>query len=358
MMMYLLNKKYEGQETHFNWGKYAFNKFLGHIENFEPKIIDGLAEPKVNMHFGLRICYILECLGIPLRETLEIPVTNSLFRHAFEEKEKLNSENEPRIVEEEEIPEKQTEKASEPVPAKPPSGKRKRTQKASKALKLQKAQPSGDRVSEESGQAERPLQTFSKILNQAAPELSVDDRNIIDGLAPNSDSEDDLVISKIFNLKKDALEGTSKSVPQKESSPSAQQVEEGLAEEVRMLEDVDIASTFVPAKDIAEENPVTEQVPQLSERAQLSERDQTETGTQNDNLEETFNELRAAEDTMIVQEDQPNSIQANLETLSQGEQFLATPLEQEEVSATSKNQKELVPQVLKVISIRGITNLK
>ena len=102
MMMHLLNKKHEGQETHFNWGKYAFNKFLGHIEEFEPKIINGLAEPKANMHFGLRICYILETMGITLRERQEIPVTNSLFRHAFEEKKKLAAENALRKAEEEE----------------------------------------------------------------------------------------------------------------------------------------------------------------------------------------------------------------------------------------------------------------
>ena len=105
MMIYLLNKKHEGQETHFNWGKYAFNKFLAHIEEFEPKIINGLAEPKANMHFGLRICYILETMGITLRESQEIPVTNSLFRHVFEEKEKLNTEKTVRKGEEEVTPE-------------------------------------------------------------------------------------------------------------------------------------------------------------------------------------------------------------------------------------------------------------
>ena len=58
MMMHLLNKKYAGMETDFNWGKYAFNQFLKHVEAFEPKIVEGLAEPKVNMHFGLRIFYL------------------------------------------------------------------------------------------------------------------------------------------------------------------------------------------------------------------------------------------------------------------------------------------------------------
>ena len=86
MIMHLLNKKHEGQETHFNWGKYAFNKFLEHVEAFEPKIVDGLAEPKANLNFGLRICYILEALGVTLREHRDIPMTNSLFKYAFEEK--------------------------------------------------------------------------------------------------------------------------------------------------------------------------------------------------------------------------------------------------------------------------------
>ena len=50
-----------------------------------------------------------------------------------------------------------------------------------------------------------------------------------------------------------------------------------------MMEDTDIASTFeLPADLTAEEIPAKEQVPQLSER------DQTETGTQNDQVEERF----------------------------------------------------------------------
>ena len=54
-----------------------------------------------------------------------------------------------------------------------------------------------------------------------------------------------------------------------------------------MMEDTDIASTFEMLANInAEEIPAKEQVPQLSKRAQHSERDQTETGTQNDQLEE------------------------------------------------------------------------
>ena len=58
-----------------------------------------------------------------------------------------------------------------------------------------------------------------------------------------------------------------------------------------MMEDTAIASTFqMSTQLIAEENPVLEQVPQPSERAQLSERDQTEMETQNDALEDNFNE--------------------------------------------------------------------
>ena len=81
-----------------------------------------------------------------------------------------------------------------------------------------------------------------------------------------------------------------------------------------MMEDADIASTFtMPAQPVAEENLVLAQVHQPSERAQLSERDQTETGTQNDNLEELNNEQRETvetADTPQVQEtNQPNPIQ-------------------------------------------------
>ena len=48
----------------------------------------------------------------------------------------------------------------------------------------------------------------------------------------------------------------------------------------------------MPAEQAVEENHVLTQVPQPSETAQLSERDQTETGTQNDELEEATNEQR------------------------------------------------------------------
>ena len=85
-----------------------------------------------------------------------------------------------------------------------------------------------------------------------------------------------------------------------------------MGEDNRMMEDVDIASTFtMPALNIVEANPVLEQVPQPSERAQLSERDQTEMETQNDILEETINEQRETVETPQVQEtqDQPDSIQ-------------------------------------------------
>ena len=84
-----------------------------------------------------------------------------------------------------------------------------------------------------------------------------------------------------------------------------------------MMEDADIASTFeMPANEFAEENPALEQVPQPSERAQLSERDQTETGTQNDNIEEMHNDPESLRETvqtantpLVQQACQPDPIQ-------------------------------------------------
>ena len=52
------------------------------VDKFEPKIVNNLAETKANMHYGLKVCFILENMGINLRDHGEISVTNSLFRHA------------------------------------------------------------------------------------------------------------------------------------------------------------------------------------------------------------------------------------------------------------------------------------
>ena len=55
MMMSILHNQLEAQENLFNWGKYAFNKFIGRVREFELKIVNNLAETKVNMHYGLKI---------------------------------------------------------------------------------------------------------------------------------------------------------------------------------------------------------------------------------------------------------------------------------------------------------------
>ena len=47
--------------------------------------MNNLAETKANMHYGLKICYLLEKMCIKLREQEEIPVTNSMYTFAYEE---------------------------------------------------------------------------------------------------------------------------------------------------------------------------------------------------------------------------------------------------------------------------------
>ena len=213
MMMHLLNKKYAGMDTDFNWGKYAFNQFLKHVEAFEPKIVDGLAEPKANMHFGIRICYLLEQLGVTLREHRDIPMTNSLFRYAFEEK-KVATEKAQKEVKKLAVVQQEKEVTEQTV-AKPPVAKRKRSQRASKSQKAQDAPPSGDRVSEDASRAERPLQKVPRVTTPIVPEMSQHDRNIIDESAPiGSDSDNDLVLTE--TLKKSRIEthgGASASAP-------------------------------------------------------------------------------------------------------------------------------------------------
>ena len=43
-------------ENPFNWGKYAFMKFVKKIQGFEPRIVNGLAEPKATVSYGMKIC--------------------------------------------------------------------------------------------------------------------------------------------------------------------------------------------------------------------------------------------------------------------------------------------------------------
>ena len=94
-----------------------------------------LAETKVNMHYGLKICYILEKMGITLREQEEIPITNSLYIFAYEEEIRKAAKQGS---------EQQGDEVSEPAPI----AKKKRTQaKRVPKPKVAKAQPSGDRVS-------------------------------------------------------------------------------------------------------------------------------------------------------------------------------------------------------------------
>ena len=110
--------------------------------------------------------------------------------------------------------------------------------------------------------------------------------------------------------------GASSSAPQGDRNPSPQQEDKELKEEERVMEDVDIASTLhMPAKPIAEENPVLEQVPQPSEEAH-SERDQTD--PQNDVLEEEVVEHRETVETPLVQDSQekPESVQVAIKFIS------------------------------------------
>ena len=39
MMMIILHNQLNAQENLFNWGKYAFNKFVSRVKEFEPKIV-------------------------------------------------------------------------------------------------------------------------------------------------------------------------------------------------------------------------------------------------------------------------------------------------------------------------------
>ena len=83
IMMFLLNQQDERLENPYNWGKYAFMKFVKKIQGFEPKIAKGLAEPKATVGYGLKICYLLEKLGIELRETAEIANSNLLYKYEY-----------------------------------------------------------------------------------------------------------------------------------------------------------------------------------------------------------------------------------------------------------------------------------
>ena len=58
-------------------------KFVKKIQGFEPKIVKGLAEPKATVSYGLKICYLLECLGIELRETADIANSNLLYKYEY-----------------------------------------------------------------------------------------------------------------------------------------------------------------------------------------------------------------------------------------------------------------------------------
>ena len=172
--------------------------------------MNNLAETKANMHYGLKVCYIVENMGIKLREQEEIPVTNSLYRFAYEEEIRKAAE---------EAPVQQGDKVSEPAPAHAPITKNKRTQiKRVPKPKTSKAQPSGDKVSEGVVTTSRQAQKAPIYVSNLVPELSMDDHNQIDESVPNvdssSDSKDDIPLQEA--LKRSRIEthgGASRSAP-------------------------------------------------------------------------------------------------------------------------------------------------
>lgn len=68
MLLHLLRSK----DKRLNWAKYMFNKLVTTISTFWPQELTDGASPSTFIPLGLKLCYLLENLGITNRVDIKL----------------------------------------------------------------------------------------------------------------------------------------------------------------------------------------------------------------------------------------------------------------------------------------------